>query len=191
MVMELLTWIVAAPTWLVGGGLTARKAVAVAEKHYIELSKEAHARDSRNPIQDKMDGDDWIGASFFAAGAFAAFPAVALVWLLSWPARLVYKPIRAFFVPPMQKEFEVHVEAMETQKDLIVATAKTYQDVLGWEPVDHPDRIGLLKDLQEQIVTQMQDLMKMSDPKRAFDGNFLESAKFEVKELTAGETWRH
>jgi hypothetical protein len=188
--LDILWWLIGAPTWLVGGGFTARKAVAVAERHYIQLSKEAHARDSRNPIQDKMDSDDWIGAGFFAAGAFALFPAVAAAWLLSKPAKVVYKPLRAFFVPPIQKEFEVHVESMEAQKDLILSTARTYEDVLNWEPKDHPDRVKLLTDLQQQIVQQMTDLMKMSDPSRGWDGNFLESTKGQVKELTAGETWR-
>lgn len=190
MVIDLLTWAVAAPTWLVGGGFTARKAISVAERHYIELSKEAHAKNAQNPIQDKMDSDDWIGAAFFAAGAFVAFPAVAAVWALSKPAKLVYKPVRRFFLPPIQQEFEEHVATVEAKKEMVLATAKTYNDVRDWEPVDHPDRVRLLEDLRGQIVEQMQDLMKTLDPTRAFDGNFLESAKFEVKELTAGETWR-
>lgn len=186
--IDFLFWLVGAPAWLVGGAYTSKQAIAMAERHYLRLAYEAWEKDQRNQPQDKMDTDDWIGASVFAGAAFVAFPAIAAGWILGKLLSPFFGPTRKFFLPPVQKEFEEHVQRMDNQKALMVATAKTYEDVLGWEPKDHPDRVAMIHQLQEQITQQMEDLMKMSNPNRpsGFDTAYLDRAKMEVKELTAG-----
>src|SRR5690349_6224551 len=126
---DLLFWLIGAPTWAVGGTVSAKHAIAVAEKHYLRLSYEAWEKDSRNTPQDKMDADDWIGASIFAAGAFVGFPVIAVGWTIKKMLSPFYGPTRKFFLPPVQKKFEQHVERMDAQKDLILETAKTYDQV--------------------------------------------------------------
>lgn len=184
--LDLMFYVFGVPAWTVGGTFTAKKAIAVAEGHYLRMSVEANRRDAAVRIQDKMDADDWIGASFFAAGAFVFFPAVAAFWAGKRVLTPFARPVRKFLLPPVQKEFEEHVEAMDNQVALLRSTAHTYRDVLSWQPDDHPDRIAMVHQLQEQIKDQLAELMKMTRPDRSFDGDYLESAKNELKELTAG-----
>jgi hypothetical protein len=184
---DLLFWFVGAPAWAVGGAFSARQAVAVAERHYLRLAHEAWEEDQRNRPQDKMDSDDWIGASVFAGLAFVAFPAVAVYWVIKRLCRPFKRPAQAFFTPPIQKAHEQHVERLDAQKELIMSTARTYDTVKReWEP-DDAEKTAMVHQLQETIKQQMSELMRMTNPNTpsGHDTDYLDRVKFEVKELTA------
>jgi hypothetical protein len=190
-VIEFLLYVVGTPTWLVGGAFTARRAIAYSERHYLALAQRAYEEDRRYMPQDKMDADDWVGAGVFALGAFVFFPLVVVGWgvkkvlgAMYVPLRPLYRPFRSFFVPPVQREFEEHVEQLDNHKALMLQTASTYRDVLGWKPDNHPDRVQMIAELEKQLAQQMEDLFAMTDPNRAYDGNFKEILKEEIKELT-------
>ena len=167
--------------WVPGGAVTAKKAIAKAEQHYLRLAAKA------DRPQNKMDADDWCGAITFAAASAVAFPVVALVWILSFPARWLYIPVRSYMLPPVQEQFEGHVRDLNAQKALVLSTWETFRDVSGWEP-DDAGKTAMLASLKDQIEVQYSELLRMIDPSNptGFDGNFLDTAKDEIKAITQG-----
>ncbi len=185
--LETLMWMVGTPAWAVGGAYSAKSAIAIAERHYLELSRQAWEKDRTLIPQEQMDADDWIGAGMFAALAFVAAPVIGAAWLGNKLFTPFKKPTKKFFEPPMQKSWREHVEALNTQKQLVMSTARTYQEILEWEPEDHPDRLKFKQQLEDDIKEQMSTLMKMANPDRAWDGNYLDEARQEIKQLTRGK----
>lgn len=181
MLSNLFLDLVVGVPWVAGGAFTAKKAIARAERHYLQIA-EQHGRP-----QNAMDGDDWMGAITFAVAAGIAFPAVALVWLLSFPAKWAFAPTREYMLPPVQRTFEGHVADLNAQKALVMSSVKTYSDVRSWEPDDNPDRVAMLHQLEKQIEDQMRQLMRMHNPDNptGWDGDFLSSTKDEVRAITA------
>lgn len=168
--------------WVVGGAYAAKRTLANRERYYLELAHRA------GRPQNHMDLDDWAGAIVCAAAVFIAFPAVAGVWLLSYPARWLYRPTRAYMLPPAQAKFEEHVRDLNAQKAIVMNSVKIYQDTLKWKPDDDTERVATLHQLQKIITEQMEELMRIHDPNNptGFDGDYLQAVKGEVKAITAG-----
>lgn len=183
---DLFAWYIFPLLWAGGGLYAAKVSIAWSESRYLEMNRKACEEDCQVEPQETMDTDHWVGAGFVAGLTFLFFPLVFMVWVLGYPVRALSIPLRAWFLPPQQKAFEEHVEALDNQKALILSTAEIYQGVCGWEPDDHPDRVAMKEQLEQQIRDQLEQLMEMTEPTRAFDTGYLNSAKTQIKALTAG-----
>ncbi len=191
MIAEALLWTVGTPTWLVGGTITAKAAIAQAERYYINLSYEEWKKNAQHTPQEKMDADDWIGAGLWGVGAFAVWPVVAVIWILKWPFKQAYKPFRKIMLPPQQKAYEQKWDAITKQKELVLSTAQQYKEALEWDPEDDPNRQFMLQHLQEQGEEQLRTLRELLDPNNPSgrDMDYLDSAKDELRALTRGSRW--
>ncbi len=165
--------------WLVGGAFAAKKAIATAEKHYLQL-----AADAGRP-RNRMDQEAWAGATVFAVAAWVLFPVVIAYQAVKLVVRPVWKPAKQFMKPPQQKTFETRVKRMTDQKELLMSTVRQYQDVQEWQP-DDAVKASVVHQLEELIRDQREALLSMAqtDNPTGWDGDFIESMKSEVRAIT-------
>lgn len=174
--------------WLAGGALLAKTTIKNYEVQCMERwgPGGTHLRPTDRP-QTHMDGADWSNALFRAAGVILFAPLVATVVLMKYPVMLAYKPVRAFFLPPVQAQHEEHVEEIKKVSKDLELSVTTFMQMVRDEPPADPNSLYQLRDV---IQDQWTELMKITDPKNAFDMDLRDEIRQRIewdsyKEITA------
>lgn len=168
------------PVYLVAGPFVVRGTLAWSERFYLGRAE------ADNKPQVKMDWDDWIGASLCAGAAFMITPLMVMWWLVRRPLGKVYPPMRAFFLPPLQKGHEVHVDLLDTVKEQALDTARSIHEVSrDWQPDDEEKKRQLTL-LTEGLVEQERRLVDLANPESPFDKTYMERTRMDIDRTRRG-----
>lgn len=168
------------PVYLAAGPFVVKGTLASSERYYLRRA-EAECKP-----QVKMDWDDWIGASLCAGVAFMITPLMVVWWAVRRPLGKAYPPVRAFFLPPLQKGHEVHVDQLDTVKEQALDTAKSIHEIKrDWQP-DDDDKKRQLTILTENLAEQTDRLAALADPESPFDKDYMERTRMDIDRMRRG-----